>query len=146
MNMDAAATSSWTWRGEPLPFAQFDADEDFYKTFDKTKLKAFHERALKDEEVRRQARIPIERSVADLLLLSSVEDGLWPAASMSETILKGFEEVGRASQIEHLAFKNVGHSFFVPGLPANQADGVWEANARADRQAWGALRKHLCLS
>ncbi len=146
MSVAEPAKSSWTWRGEPLPFARFDADEDFYKTFDKTKLRTFHERALADEEVKRRARISAERSKANVLLLSGSEDSLWPAGSMSETIVKRFEEVGKASQVEHLSFENVGHSFFVPGLPANRADGVWEANARADKQAWGALRRHLCLS
>ena len=146
MSVEEEVKSSWTWRGEPLPFARFDADESFYETFDKTKLRAFHKRALEDEEVRRRARIPVEKSEASILLLSGEEDSLWPSSSMSETIVKRFEEVGGASQVEHLSFEDVGHSFSVPGLPANRADGVWEANARADRQAWGALRRHLCLS
>ena len=146
LNPDEEAKSSWTWQGEPLPFARFDADEDFYRTFDKTKLRAFHERALEDEEVRRRARIPVERSNAQILLLSGMEDGTWHAGSMSDTIIKKFEEVGRASQVEHLSFDSVGHSLFVPGLPTNQADGLQEANAQADRKAWGALREHLCLS
>ena len=143
MSQDEKAKSSWTWQGEPLPFARFDADENFYKTFDKTKLGAFHERALEDEEVRRRARIPVEQIEADVLLLSGTADGTWPAGSMSETIVKRFEEVSSASQVEHLAFENVGHSFFVPGLPANQEDGLREANAQADRKAWGALRKQV---
>ena len=145
MRQDDPAQSSWTWQGEPLPFARFDADEDFYRTFDKTKLRAFHERALEDEEVRRRARIPVERSDARILLLSGIEDGTWPAGPMSNAIAERFKG-GRASQVAHLAFENVGHSFFIPGFPANQADGLWGANAQADKKAWGALRRHLCLS
>ncbi len=143
MSQDEKAKSSWTWQGEPLPFARFDADEDFYRTFDKTKLRAFHERALEDEEVRRRARVPVEQTNAQILLLSGAEDGTWHADAMSDAIAKRFEEVGRASQVRHLFFENVGHSFFIPGLPADHVDGLREANAQADRKAWGALRKQV---
>ncbi len=145
LSRDEEAKSSWTWRGEPLPFARFDADEDFYRTFDKTKLRAFHERALEGEGVRQRARIPVERTDAQILLLSGTEDGTWHAGPMSRTIVKRFEEVGRVSKVKHLAYENVGHSFLVPGLPANHVDGQWRANAQADKKAWGALRRHLCL-
>ena len=64
---------------------------------------------------------------------------------MSETIVRSFEEVNKASQAEHLSFENAGHALFVLGFPANREDGTPTANAYADRKAWGALRRHLGL-
>ena len=145
MSQSEPAKSSWTWQGEPLPFVRFDADEEFYRTFDKTRLHTFHERALEDEEVSRRSRIPIERLNAQLLLLSGTADGTWPADLMADTLVQTFREVGKASQAEHLSFEYAGHAFFVPGLPANQEDGIRGANAYADKKAWGALRRYLGL-
>jgi len=138
--------SSWTWGGEPLPFARFEADEEFYRTLDKTRLRSFHERALEDEGAIRQARIPVERTDAEILLVSGTADSLWPSAPMCETIARELKDAGCESQVRHVAFEGAGHFFFVPGMPVNRMDGTPLVNAYADRKGWGALRKHLGLS
>lgn len=138
--------SSWTRGGEPLPFARFDADEDFYRTLDKTRLRPFHERALEDEGAIRETRIPVERTDAEILLVSGTADSLWPSTPMCETIVRTLKDAGRASQVQHVPFEGAGHFFFVPGMPVNRLDGSPLVNAYADRKGWGATRKHLGLS
>jgi len=138
--------SPWTWGGEPLPFARFDADADFYRTLDKTRLRPFHERALEDEGAIRQARIPVERTDAEILLVSGTADSLWPSTPMCETIIRTLKGAGRGSQARHVTFEGAGHYFFVPGMPVNRLDGTPLVNAYADRKVWGATRKHLGLS
>jgi dienelactone hydrolase len=138
--------SSWTWGGEPLPFARFDADEEFYRTLDKTRLRPFHERALENEGAIRQARIPVERTDADILLVSGTADGLWPSTPMCETVTRELKDAGRESQVQHVAFEGAGHFFFVPGMPVNRMDGTPLVNAYADRKGWGATREHLGVS
>lgn len=146
MDLSESPRSSWTWNGIPVPYIRFAADETFYHTFDKTRLRPFHERALADPAAIREARIPVEDTAAQLLLISGTEDSVWPAGPMAESIVRALRDVGRADQVRHATFEGAGHTFFPPGGPAFRMGGTPAANAYADRKSWGVLRKHLDLS
>lgn len=136
--------SSWTWRGEPLPFLRIDADDDFYENFDKTQLRRFHELAL-EKQHREPARIQVEAVAGDTLLVSGGADSTWPAAAMADQIVAA---CGRSDRrhVRHLSFEDAGHLLLPPGLPAYRWDGDPKANAKADRAAWSAIRKLLRLT
>lgn len=134
MDPSALPRSSWTWRSDPIPFATFDADPSFYESFDKTLLRSFHERAIAEGRVR-EARIPVEASGADVLLISGGRDSVWPSAEMSGTIAEAFGAAGRADRVAHLRFDEAGHTFLPPGTPSARMDGTPQANAYADRKS-----------
>ena len=139
LSQDQKLRSSWTWQGKPVPFASFNADEDFYQSWDKTALLEFHKAAIR--EGAEHARIPIEKAKANILLLSGSDDQVWPADTMSQALV---EKVG--GRLEHLSFENAGHTLTPPGLPsADRLGGTPVANAHADRKSWAALRRYLRL-
>lgn len=144
MDSSGPARSSWWWRGRPVPFLPLDPGEEFYRAFDKTALRSAHERALAVAD--RGARIPIEETDAEILLLSGTADGVWPSTPMADAVVRAAAEAGRAARVGHVAFEGTGHFFAVPGTPADRPDGAPGANAHADRKSWGALRRHLGLS
>ena len=139
----APVRSSWTWQGEPLPFAQFAAD--FYGRFDKTLLRPLHERTIASGKAE-GARIALESSSADILLISGGQDSVWPSAAMSESLVEAGSKAATKANISHLHFEEAGHTFLPPGMPGERLDGSPKANAQADRKSWGALREHLGLS
>ena len=146
MNPNEPVRSSWTWQGDALPFVEVAADESFYRSFDKTALGPFHERALGEtaDGDLEAARIRVEDINADILLLSGTEDSIWPSSNMSKTITSRLKTQGK--EAKHLSFDGAGHSFSVPGTPATKLDGKPAANAYADRKSWGALRARLGLA
>lgn len=136
--------SSWTWDGAPLPFLRLDADAEFYASFDKTRLRHFHERAIAEQDLE-PARIRVEDTTAEMLLISGTADSTWPAMTMAEKIVSArATAAGRATR--HLPFEGAGHLLLPPGLPSHRWDGEPSANAAADRGAWAAIRRLLQLS
>ncbi|NGO07014.1 hypothetical protein G5C60_04935 [Streptomyces sp. HC44] len=135
------ARSSWSSGGAPVPFLRFDADDAFYQDLDKTRLLPFHERALAQVSPHSPARIPVERITADTLLIALRRDNLWPSAAMARAIARTMRRHGRP--VRELMLEAIGHTLFVPGLPANSVDDTAAASARADRRSWEALHGHL---
>jgi dienelactone hydrolase len=140
----APARSSWMIDQRPLPYIAFAADEEFYRTFDKTRLLAFHERALRDTAVLRPARIRIERSEAQVLLLSIAEDRTWPSTLMCTHMVKTMREAGKVGLVTHLVIEGRHHGLSPPGLPINTA-GDPAVNARGELRSWMATLIHLGL-
>lgn len=70
--------SSWTWRGEPLPFVPYDESWDpgvepvAFRSLYETSLLAF-------PAARAAAAIPVERCEAELLLVAGGDDAMWPS-------------------------------------------------------------------
>lgn len=136
--------SSWTWDGRPLPFLRLDADAEFYETFDKTRLRHFHEHAIAEQDPE-PARIRLEATTTEVLLISGTADTTWPATTMAESIVSAHANGGGSPPV-HLRFDGAGHLLLPPGLPAHRWDGEPPANAAADRAAWAAIRRFLHLS
>ncbi|MBA2272950.1 MAG: acyl-CoA thioesterase/BAAT N-terminal domain-containing protein [Actinobacteria bacterium] len=139
------ARSSWSRRGDPIPFMIFDADEAFYESFDKSLLRLFHERAIEQHSLD-DAHIPIERISGRISLVSSSGDGVWPSTPMCEAIVRRAAEAGRGRQVGHLCLKGAGHYLFIPGAPVPRDDGTPSAYARGNREWWGLLRSMLGIS
>lgn len=139
----AAASSSWTADGAPLPFLPFDADDHFYDDLDKSRLLAFHQCALADVPHDHPSRIPVERIGAEVLLMSLREDTLWPSRAMGAAIARTLR--ARGGRVREAIFEGTGHTLFVPGLPANTVDDTAARSAEADRSSWHALLTHLGL-
>lgn len=143
----AKPQSSWTYQGKRLPFVTFSADEEFYKTFDKTRLRPFHEAGLRDKTAVEEATIPVEKIAGPILLISATEDSTWPSTEMSDMVIERLKQHRHPYESVHLRLVGAGHYLdFLPYLPANDIEGVEVAiNARADQQSWQMVMSFLGL-
>ncbi|MFZ3218056.1 MAG: acyl-CoA thioester hydrolase/BAAT C-terminal domain-containing protein [Candidatus Acidiferrales bacterium] len=147
----------WTWDGKPLPFAPLPLRGFMWRSaFPVVALKrpvmfrALFRAGLKNRAAIERAAIPVEKIRGPILLISSGDDHLWPAAEMSEAILARLQRHGRAGTAEHLHFPQAGHMLRYPHLPTTARHsrnkhlrnarfsfgGAPAADAEAQAQAW----------
>jgi dienelactone hydrolase len=158
----------WTWRGKPVPFAPLPLRGFMWRSaFPVVALKRpvmfrnLFRAGLRNREAVERAAIPVEKIRGPILLISSGDDHLWPAAEMSEAIVARLKRKGNAHAAEHLHFADAGHMLRYPHLPVTARDsrnkhlrgarfsfgGTPSADAEAQTQAWrraiGFLRANL---
>lgn len=131
---DGLQRSTWTWRGEPLPFVPYDdewaPDDDppSYLSLYRQSLQVFPDQA-------KAAEIPAERFRGDLLLVAGGDDRLWPSLDFARQL-----EARRAGlPTEVLTSPEAGHRPVFPGEQP-KAGGQRMARGGSDEadQAFGA--------
>ena len=148
---------SWTWREKPVPFAPLPLRGFMWRSaFPVVALKRpvmfrnLFRAGLRNREAVELAAIPVEKIHGPILLVSGGDDHLWPAAEMSEAIVKRLQSQGGAHAAEHLHFARAGHMLRYPHLPVTARDsrnkhlrgarfsfgGTPPADAEAQTQAW----------
>lgn len=137
--------SSWSLGGQDLPFVPNAYDDKFFKTYDGMYL---WYRTLSQHEAVAAATIAVEKIQGDILLLSGVEDRIWPATYMAEQIVARLHVADFAHDVRHLSFPRAGHGIAAPpGEPttgvADRLGGSASGNARAREQGWQAIRDFL---
>ncbi len=132
--LDGAAhpqRSSWTWRGEPLPFAPYPAEWPDHGP--PTSFRAFYERGLAAAPP--EAAIPLERTRADVVLVAGADDQMWPSLTFAGALARRRE----ARVVSHPA---AGHRPRLPGEPPAQPSpsylygGSAAADAALGASAW----------
>ncbi|EGL62150.1 hypothetical protein AGRO_5098 [Agrobacterium sp. ATCC 31749] len=81
--------SSWTFKGASLDFVP--ADMNWQKEYRDGLIsyRSFFEKCLvNDIQANNRARIPIEKSKADLLLVAGGDDALWPSDKFAREIVQ----------------------------------------------------------
>ncbi|SKA11850.1 alpha/beta hydrolase family protein [Novilysobacter spongiicola] len=106
---DAMTTSSWSYRGEPLPFAPipWSATPDLIGG----NLHAVMERTLAGETAA-AAAIPVERIAGPILLVAAQDDEMWPSVRMSRRMVERLEGAG-SSYPKELVVVEGGHEAVV---------------------------------
>ncbi len=138
---DYPVISSWSAEGVGLPFVPNAYDQKFFETFDGMYL---WYKTLAQHDAFAAAAIPVENINGDILLISGVEDEIWPATFMAEQIVARLHVSDFAHRVRHLAFPGAGHGIAgPPGEPltsvAERLGGTAAGNARARSQGWRAL-------
>ncbi len=144
--------SSWTWRGEPLPFVPYDdtwqpvvmADGRVaYRTHYEQSLRAFPVQAA-------AASIPVETMQASLLLIAGAADTLWPSDTFAAVLAARRRQAGRPVEVStHAA---AGHRPCFPGEATPEPStrlvhgGTPEADAMLGRIAWPQALTQLGLT
>lgn len=140
--------SSWTWRGEPLPFVPYDESWDpgvepvAFRSLYETSLLAF-------PAARAAAAIPVERCEAELLLVAGGDDAMWPSDAFAAELAARRGKAGR--QVRVVADPEAGHRPVFPGEPAPEPStsiahgGSAGADERLGRAAWPHVLEHLDL-
>jgi dienelactone hydrolase len=147
----------WTWRGKPVPFAPLPLRGFMWRSaFPVVALKRpvmfrnLFRAGLRNREAVDRAAVPVENIRGPLLLISSGDDHLWPAAEMSEAIIARLQRHGSTHAAEHLHFAHAGHMLRYPHLPVTARHsrnkhlrgarfsfgGTPAADAEAQTQAW----------
>lgn len=161
------AVSTWTYRGEELPFVP-------YRMFPFKLKQAFrviawrravefvplHRASLRDRAAVERATIPVERIRGPVLLISAGDDRVWPSSEMSRGVVQRLAARGESALCAHFHFPTAGHMLRLPHTPATTLEskhpglgvklafgGTPEANARARVDAWqetlAFLNEHL---
>ena len=98
--------SSWSWRGQPVPYARYD-------------FVGFKGIASVDQSLAKappEAVIPVEKVNGPVLLVSGGKDELWPSAPMAEAIIARLDAAKFAHRHVHLTYPDAGHG--VGGPPS----------------------------
>jgi dienelactone hydrolase len=161
------AVSTWTFRGEELPFVP-------YRMFPFKLKQAFrvialrraveflplHRASLRDRVTAERATIPVEQIRGPVLLISAGDDRLWPSSEMSRDAVQRLATRRDSPPCIHLDYPTAGHMIRLPHTPATTLEskhlglgvklafgGTPEANAHARVDAWQKtlefLNEHL---
>ena len=115
--------SSWSQRGEPIPFVPYDLSN----LPDPDNVLSIYRNSLKQQEAVRKALIPVLRIKGPVLLFSAADDRMWPSAEMSDMMMRTLREQGFGYPCEHITYDHAGHTvteYYMMG-------GTEEGNRRA---------------
>ena len=134
--------SSWTWRGEPLPFVPYD--DDWTRPEPAGSPVAFRRHYEQSRqtfaEAARRAAIPIERLSAEVVLVAGGDDQLWPSLTFAQELASRAAAAGR--RIQTVTSADAGHRPRLPGeAPASPSErfrygGTAQADAALGAMAW----------
>jgi dienelactone hydrolase len=144
---------AWTLGGRPLPYLGHETERAASEELPPPiALTPIYCRDLADWASVSRAAIPVEKSHGPVLMLSGVDDAMWPSTLLSELAVARLAGVEHAPVYKHLAFAEAGHRFVLPSLPGtvtsgrHPADGqIYEyggtplGNATAGRRAHRAM-------
>lgn len=141
---EAGSFSSWSWRGQPLPYIPTYGErrDGFTDNTDR------YDRARAEFSLQaRAARIPIERTSARLFLIGGDRDRTWASGSMVRSLANAMDAAGKGAQVETLVSATGGHFLCGDGLYPHR---LWQADdasafapdldeqGRAEAAAWVA--------
>ncbi len=155
--------SSWTYRGEPLPFVPYHLS--WFRIWTAAQLIAFrkpvrfvnlHRDSLKHRQAVERARIPVEKIQGPILLVSAGADLIWPSEPMAEEIEARLAAASFGYAVRHIKNPGSGHALRLPHTPATTLvskiptfgfrfafGGAPEATARARVTSWQGTLKFL---
>ena len=130
--------SSWSEKGKDLPFVPNAYDEKFFQTYDGMYL---WYKTLEQSQKLAERRIEVEKIRGDVLLISGLEDRIWPSTLMGEQIVGALYKSEFPYFYKHLGFPEAGHGIAVPpGEPttgvAKSLGGTAAGNAYAREIGW----------
>ncbi|MGW2086547.1 acyl-CoA thioester hydrolase/BAAT C-terminal domain-containing protein [Streptomyces sp. NPDC001880] len=141
---DRPYRSSWTWRGEPLPFVPLD--DTWAPTSGRPEGGPVAVLGWYEQSRRRYARhvdaagIPVERSGAELVLVAGGDDEMWPSLRSAEELAARRRAAGLPVRI--ISGPDAGHRPRLPGegpAPASTQflyGGSTAADAALGAAAW----------
>ncbi|MCX4967477.1 acyl-CoA thioesterase [Streptomyces sp. NBC_00654] len=141
--------SSWTWRGQPVPFVPMDdswpaaqpssgpiAVREWYELSGRTFSRLVP-----------AAEIPVEKARADLLLVAGGDDAMWPSLPFAEQLARRRRSAG--APVRLISRQDAGHRPRLPGEgPASASPhfhhgGTPEADALLGAAAWPCILRAL---
>ena len=143
---------SFTFGGQPLaniPYGDYGPVERGEIT---SAQRHVRDRAAAGHAAVSAAAIPVERSPAQLLLISGGRDAVWPSNAMAAEIVDRMRRGGASAQVTWRSFPDAGHYLCGTGsgpIRANDADettrggGLVPADGRDPGEAWEATLQFM---
>ncbi|MFJ2131493.1 acyl-CoA thioester hydrolase/BAAT C-terminal domain-containing protein [Streptomyces sp. NPDC087845] len=139
--------SSWSWRGEPLPFVPYDdswAPVPTPPTGAPVAVRDWYERSRRTFADRVDAAaIAVERSAAELVLVAGGDDAMWPSLPWAEELAARRRAAGRPVRV--ISSPDAGHRPRLPGEGPAAASahflygGTPTADAALGTAAWPCI-------
>jgi len=131
--------SSWTLRGEPVPFVPFDDEAieaavkeagDELPSFCEAYLSALEKYADRVPA----ATIPVERIAGEVVLVAGGADALWPSVLFAEAVRR--RRTAHDLETIVVSHPDAGHRVVLPGEPVLPLSGriAWGGSEGADRE------------
>ncbi|MEV6019952.1 MULTISPECIES: acyl-CoA thioester hydrolase/BAAT C-terminal domain-containing protein [unclassified Streptomyces] len=146
---DRPHRSSWTWRGQPLPFVPVDdcwtpAEPEG----DPVAIRGWYELSERSSaHLLSRAEIPVDRARADLILVAGGDDAMWPSLPFAERLARRRRSAGGTA---HLVTRHdAGHRPRLPGESPAPASphflygGTPAADALLGEAAWPHILDRL---
>ncbi|MEQ4721943.1 acyl-CoA thioester hydrolase/BAAT C-terminal domain-containing protein [Nonomuraea sp. B19D2] len=137
--------SSWTWKGQPLPFVPYDDDWTAAEPANgPVAIRGWYERSERTfADMVRTAEIPVEESRADVLLVAGGDDEMWPSLPFAERLVARRRTAGRTARLISLA--EAGHRPRLPGEGPAAASPrfLYGGDAVADAELGAAAWPHI---
>lgn len=151
---------TWLLDGKPLPHIWENNRTASWAPFDEGPPPHRHARAmltaLDDANAVERARIPVEKILGPVMLLSAEDDGSWPSSLYSRMVTERLAAHAHPHVVKHLDFDRAGHAIVFPFAPTTQlvyahpvsgkistGGGEPDANAIADERSWAAVQAFL---
>jgi uncharacterized protein len=99
----AAATSSWTFHGEEVPYVPMGWSAA--PALLKSDMRGAFSVMLRNERAVAAAEIAVERIKGPILLVSATQDEMWPSSQMSEAVVRRLRRAGFQHHFEHWAIE-----------------------------------------
>jgi esterase/lipase len=100
-----SSPSSWSWKGQPLPFVSYVSNEQKVSMGFTNR----HVASLTNEEAVEKALIDVQNISAPILLLSGGADASWPASKMGATICSTVNSTRDDELCTHLVYEEGDH-------------------------------------
>lgn len=128
MSKKPSGTSCWSYHGKELPFAPYRTRKinvlKLLVTYQELHLIAING----DKDVTEETIIPVERIKAPILLLSSINDEVWPSYESGKSIEKRLKENHFAYPCKHIAFPTMSHGM------VTELSGVYKLVFKTERK------------
>ena len=145
------AASSWTYRGEPLPYVPFKSMPSSRDATGPVSYMPFYLASLDNREAVASATIAVEKINGPVLVISGRDDQLWPSSVMAEMVISRLKQNRHPYKFTHLAYDQAGHAIGTTYSPTTDSTGNSRmnfggqpaGNARAQADSWPRVLEFL---
>jgi len=149
----AAGKSSWSSNGTPVPFVPFEEDPTNSPPAGfPLRIGLNYQHSLKNEPAIQRATIPVELINGPVLLVSGMDDQLWPSFGLGKLIMRRLTTRRHRFQDRQLAYQNAGHLIGKAYLPVGstliaggqiESGGTPLGDAKAQEDSWPSVLSFL---
>lgn len=151
---------AWTQSGQEIPYARTLTFEQWDKALAAGDARQdsfdWYSIPLRDAAYAKRASIQVEKINGPVLMITGIDDKLWPSTELTECAVQRFKQQGFRHRVEHLAYAGAGHSIAWPNGPttmlkskhpvsgeAMDMGGTPEGTARARQDSWPRMLAFL---
>src|SRR5215471_920456 len=149
----AAGKSSWSSNGTSVPFVPFEEDPTNSPPAGfPLRIGLNYQHSLKNEPAIQKATIRVELINGPILLVSGMDDQIWPSFGFGELIMRRLKTRRHRFQDRHLAYQNAGHLIGKAYLPVGstliaggriESGGTPLGDAKAQEDSWPSVVRFL---